>query len=231
MSSTFTVNPVLLRNLPYDPLKSFVAVGIVSRTPMVLLAHPSFPANSVKELVALTAANPGKYAYGSFGTGTISHFAAEAFAAATGARMLHVPYKGSAPLMNDLMGGQIPISYDTLVVEAPQLRAGKVKALAMLTSARTSMFAQVPTVAESGYPGFDIGIWVALSSATGTPEAIIKKLRDEVTAIVSQKDVIARFEAIGVEGVKPTAEDFAVNVRTDLQRFEKIAREADIKIE
>ena len=109
MFSTFTVNPVLLRNLPYDPLKSFVAVGIVSRTPMVLLAHPSFPANSVKELVALTAANPGKYAYGSFGTGTISHFAAEAFAAATGARMLHVPYKGSAPLMNDLMGGQIPI--------------------------------------------------------------------------------------------------------------------------
>ena len=117
------------------------------------------------------------------------------------------------------------------MVAAPQLRAGKVKALAMLTSARTSMFAQVPTVAESGYPGFDIGTWVALSSAAGRPEAIIKKLRDEVTAIVSQKDVIARFEAIGVEGVKPTAEDFAVNVWTDLQRFEKIAREADIKIE
>ena len=230
-SSTFTVNPVLLRNLPYDPLKSFVTVGIVTRTPMVLLANPAFPANSVKELVALTAANPGKYAYGSFGTGTISHFAAEAFAGATGARMLHVPYKGSAPLMNDLMGGQVPVSFDTLVVAAPQLRAGKVKALAMLTGARTNLFPQVPTVAESGYPGFYISTWVALSSAAGTPEAVIRKLREEVTAILSQKDVIARFDAIGVEGVKPTAEDFVFNVQNDLQRFTKIAREADIKAE
>jgi len=228
-SSTFAVNPVLLHNLPYDPLKSFVSVGIVTRTPMVLLVHPSFPANSVKELVALASASPGKYAYGSFGAGTISHFAGEAFAAATGARMLHVPYKGSAPLMNDLVGGQVPISFDTLVVAAPQMRSGKVKALAVLTKERTRLFPQLPTVAESGYPGFDLGTWIALSSAAGTPEAVIEKLREEVTTIVSQRDVIARFEALGIEGVKPTAEEFARNVQTDLQRFAKIARDADIK--
>ena len=228
-SSTFAVNPVLLHNLPYDPLKSFVSVGIVTRTPMVLLVHPSFPANSVKELVALASASPGKYAYGSFGAGTISHFAGEAFAAATGVRMLHVPYKGSAPLMNDLVGGQVPISFDTLVVAAPQMRSGKVKALAVLTKERTRLFPQMPTVAESGYPGFDLGTWIALSSAAGTPEAVIQKLREEVTTIVSQRDVIARFEALGIEGVKPTAEEFARNVQTDLQRFAKIARDADIK--
>ena len=228
-SSTFTVNPVLLHNLPYDPLKSFVTVGIVTRTPMVLLVNPSFPANSVKELVALASASPGKYAYGSFGAGTISHFAGETFSAATGVRMLHVPYKGSAPLMNDLVGGQVPISFDTLVVAAPQMRSGKAKALAVLTKDRTSLFPQLPTVAESGYPGFDLGTWVALSSAAGTPAAVIQKLREEVTAIVSQKDVIARFEALGVEGVKPTAEEFERIVQTDLQRFAKIARDADIK--
>ena len=228
-SSTFTVNPLLLRNLPYDPLKTFVSVGIVTRTPMVLLVNPSFPANSVKELVALARASPGKYAYGSFGTGTSSHFAGEAFAAATGVRMLHVPYKGSAPLMNDLIGGQVPISFDTLVVAAPQIRSGKVKALAVLTKERTSLFPELPTVAESDYPGFDLGTWLALSSAAGTPEAVIQKLREEVTVIVSQKDVIARFEALGVEGVKPTAEEFARTVQTDLQRFAKIARDANIK--
>jgi Uncharacterized protein conserved in bacteria len=228
-SSTFTVNPLLLRNLPYDPLKTFVSVGIVTRTPMVLLVNPSFPANSVKELVALARASPGKYAYGSFGTGTSSHFAGEAFAAATGVRMLHVPYKGSAPLMNDLIGGQVPISFDTLVVAAPQIRSGKVKALAVLTKERTSLFPELPTVAESDYPGFDLGTWLALSSAAATPEAVIQKLREEVTVIVSQKDVIARFEALGVEGVKPTAEEFARTVQTDLQRFAKIARDANIK--
>jgi tripartite-type tricarboxylate transporter receptor subunit TctC len=228
-SSTFTVNPVLLHNLPYDPLKSFVMVGIVTRTPMVLLVNPSFPASSVKELVALASASPGKYAYGSFGAGTISHFAGEAFSAATGARLLHVPYKGSAPLMNDLVGGQVPISFDTLVVAAPQIRAGKVRALAVLTKDRTNLFPQLPTVAESGYPGFDLGTWVALSSAAGTPEAVIQKLREEVTVIVSQKDVIARFDALGVEGVKPTAEEFSRNVQADLQRYAKIARDADIK--
>ena len=230
-ASTFTVNPVLLRNLPYDPLKSFAAIGIVTRTPLVLLAHPSFPANTVKELVALAAANPGKFAYGSFGSGTISHFAGEAFAAATGTRMLHIPYKGSAPLMNDLVGGQVPVSFDTLVVAAPQMRAGKVKALAMLTKDRTSLFLEVPTVAESGYPGFDVGTWVAMAAPAGTPETIIRKLREEVTAIVSQKEVIARFEALGVEAVKPTAEDFTRNVQAELQRFTKIARDADIKSE
>lgn len=230
-SSTFTVNPVLLQRLPYDPLKSFVTVGIVTRTPLVLLVHPSFPANSVGELVALASANPGKYAYGSFGAGTISHFAGEAFAAATGVRILHVPYKGSAPLMNDLVGGQVPISFDTLVVAAPQMRSGKVKALAVLTKDRASLFPLVPTLAESGYSGFDLGTWVALSSAAGTPAAVIQKLREEVTVIVTQKDVVARFEALGVEGVKPTAEEFERIVQTDLQRFAKIARDANIKAE
>ena len=132
-------------------------------------------------------------------------------------------------MMNDLVGGQVAISFDTLVVAAPQIRAGKVKALAVLTKDRTSLFPQLPTVAESGYPGFDLGTWVALSSAVGTPEAVIQKLREEVTVIVSQKDVIARFDALGVEGVKPTAEEFARNVQADLQRYAKIARDADIK--
>jgi tripartite-type tricarboxylate transporter receptor subunit TctC len=230
-ASTFTVNPVLLKNLPYDPVKSFTPIGIATKTPMVVLVHPAFPARGVKDLVAQVAANPGKLPYGSFGVGTISHFAGEAFAAAAGLRMVHVPYKGSTPLMNDLVGAHLQISFDTLVVSAPQMRAGKVRGLAVMTRERTPLFPDVPTVAESGYPSVDIGTWSAFMAPAGTPDAVTKKLREEIVAVVTRKDVIERFAALGVEGVRPSAEDFVAVTRSEVQRFTKIAKDADIKAE
>lgn len=230
-ASTFTVNPVLLKSLPYDPLKSFAPVGLATKTPMVLLVHPSFPARSVKELVSLVQANPGKHPYGSFGAGTISHFAGEVFIAAAGLKMLHVPYKGSTPLMNDLVGGQVPVSFDTLVVSAPQMRSGKVRGLAMMTKERTPLFPDVPTVAESGYPTVDVGTWCAFVLPAGTPEAITRKLRDEIAAIVARKDVVDRFHALGVESVTPSPEHYVETVRSEQQRLGKIAKDADIRAE
>jgi len=230
-SSTFTINPVLLHNLPYDPVKSFAAVGVVAYTPMMLLANPAFPSNSVKELVALAAPRPGKYAYGSFGAGTISQFAGEAFAAAAGIRLLHIPYKGSAFVMNDLIAGQLPLSFDTLVVAAPQMRAGKIKALAVLTRERNRLFPALPTVAESGYPGFDIGTWIALTAPAGTPEPVMRKLRGEVGIIMSQKSSVERLEALGVDAIKPSAEEFSRYMQGDIARYTKIAAEANIKAE
>ena len=228
-ASTFTVNPVLLKNLPYDPVKSFAPIGIATRTPMVLLVHPSVPARNVKELVALVSANPAKFPYGSFGAGTISHFAGEVFNAAAGLKMLHVPYKGSTPLMNDLVGGQVPVSFDTLVVSAPQMRSGKARGLAMMTRERTPLFPDVPTVAESGYPSVDVGTWVAFAAPAGTPDAVTRRLRDEIAAIVARKDVVERFGALGVESVERSPEHFLATVRAEQQRNAKIAKDADIR--
>jgi tripartite-type tricarboxylate transporter receptor subunit TctC len=228
-ASTFTVNPVLLPNLPYDPLRSFSVVGIVCRTPMMVLAGPGVPANNVKELVALVNANPGKYAYGSFGSGTISHMAAEVFNKAVGIKLLHVPYKGSGPLMNDMVGGQVPLSFDTLVSAAPQLKAGKVKAIAVMTKERTALVPDVPTVAESGYADVDVVTWIGLVAPAGTPDPVLRKLREEVAAVVAMKEVQEAFRAIGVEPVRPDPENFVKVVQAELQRYARIAKEAQIR--
>lgn len=227
--STFTVNPVLIKNLPYDPLKSFTAVGVLGKTSMALLANPSVPANSIKELIALVLAKPGQYAYGSFGNGTTSHFAGEMFASTVGVKLLHVPYKGSAFSMNDLIGGQIPLSFDTIVVAAPQVRAGKIKAIAVTTQERSSLLPDVPTVAESGYPGFDLGTWVGLVAPAGTPDSVVKKLREELVKILAMKGVRESFQAIGVEPARPDAEEFVKLVQSEIQRYSQIAKDANIK--
>ncbi len=228
-SSTFTANPVLLPKLPYDPVKSFAPVGIVCRTPMLLLANPSFPASNLKELVALLASKPGQYAYGSFGSGSISNFVGELLNSTLGVRMMHVPYKGSSFLMNALVAGEIPLSVDTLVVAAPQVRAGRIKAIAATTAKRTSLLPDVSTVAESGYSGLDVYAWTALVAPTGTPEPVLKRLRDQVNKSTATKDVIEKFAAIGVEPIVADSDDFIRTVQRDIRNFTQVAKEASIK--
>ena len=229
--STFVINAVLMKTLPYDPLKSFDAVSIVCRTPLVLLAHPSVRANNVKELVALVSAKPGQFSYGSFGNGTTAHFAGEMFVSATGVKMVHIPYTGSTPSLNDLIAGQIPLSLDTVVVATPQLRAGRIKVIAVTTRQRTSLLPDVPTVAESGYQGFHMDSWVGLNVAAGTPAAIRNRLEAEVMRILSAADVQEKFAAIGVEAVPAKGRDFVALVKRELPRYSKIAREANITAE
>ena len=182
-------------------------------------------------MAALAAAKPGHYAYGSFGNGTISNFGGEQLASALGVKLLHVPYRGSSPLMNALVAGEVPFSVDTLVVAAPQIRAGRIKAIAVTAARRTSLLPDVPTVAESGYPGFDVSAWSALSAPAATPEAVIRRLRDELNRITATKDVIDRFAAIGVEPVVADPDDFVRVVRQDIRNFTRIAKEANIQAE
>ena len=228
-SSTFTANPVLLPKLPYDPVKSFAPIGIVCRTPLLLLANPSFPASNLKDLVALLASKPGQYAYGSFGSGSISNFAGELLNSTLGVRMMHVPYKGSSFLMNALVAGEIPLSVDTLVVAAPQVRAGRIKAIAATTAKRTSLLPDAPTVAESGYSGLDVYAWTALVGPAGTPEPVLKRLRDQVNKSTATKEVIEKFAAIGVEPVVADSDDFIRTVQRDIRNFTQVAKEANIK--
>jgi tripartite-type tricarboxylate transporter receptor subunit TctC len=228
---TFVINPVLLKNLPYDPIKSFAAIAIVCRTPMAILAHPSVPANNVKELIALIASKPGQYSYGSFGTASASHFAGEMFVSAAKVKLLHVPYKGSTPSLADLMGGQIPLSFDTVVVAMPQARANKIKIIAVTTNRRSTLLPDVPTVAESGYPEFNIDAWIGLSATARTPEAVVKRLANETIRVVGTKEVQDRFAAIGVETVGSSAKEFVDLIRQETPRFARIAQEAKITVE
>jgi tripartite-type tricarboxylate transporter receptor subunit TctC len=165
--TTFTINPAIHPKLPYNPVKSFEPIGIVGRTGLILLANRDVPVDNLKQLVAAAKAAPGKYAYGSFGSGTTSHFAAEMLLHEAGIKMTHVPYKGSAPAMMDLIGGQIPFTVDTVSAAIPQLKAGKVKAIAVTTAKRSALLPEVPTVAESGYPGFDTDTWLAVVAPRG----------------------------------------------------------------
>ena len=156
--TTFTVNPAIRNNLPYDPVKSFDPIGIAGRTGLILLANKDVPVQTVKQFVDYVKASPDKYAYGSFGSGTTAQFAGEIVLSATGLKMTHVPYKGSAPAMTDLMGGQIPFTVDTVSAAIPQLKSGKIKAIAVTTAKRSALLPDVPTMAENGYPDINMAV-------------------------------------------------------------------------
>lgn len=198
-NTTFTVNAALKRTLPYDPLQQFEGVGLIGSSPLVLLAHPGVAANTVQELVALARQQPGKFSYGSFGTGTTSHLAGELFRLMTGVDMLHVPYRGSAPAMTDLIGGQVPLTFDTNVAAMPQVAAGKVKAIAVTSRRRYSGLPNVPTVAESGYPEYEMVPWIAVVAPRGLPAEVRTRLSKALQQTVADPVTRAELEKAGLE--------------------------------
>jgi len=198
-NTTFTINPAIKTSLPYDPQKQFESIGIVGSAPLVLLAQPSLPASTVKELVALARQKPGALAYASFGSGTSSHFGGEMFKLTAGIDLLHVPYKGSAPAMQDLIGGQVQLSVDTVIAAKPQLQAGKVKAIAVMAARRLVSLPQVPTVAESGYPGFALEPWTAIVAPRGLPAAVQAVLVKALADTMADPAVRAALEKAGLD--------------------------------
>ena len=202
-NTTWTMNPALKPKLPYDPLKSYDAIGIIGGIPLVLIAHPGTPVQTAKDVVALAKAQPGKLNYASFGAGTSSHFAGEMFKAAAGVDIVHVPYKGSAPAMQDLIGGQVPLAFDTNVATAPQLAAGKIKALALTSSRRLAALPGVPTMAEAGFPGFELTAWIAVVAPRGLPDAVrqtlVKALADAIATPAAQAELAKAGLDLGYE--------------------------------
>jgi tripartite-type tricarboxylate transporter receptor subunit TctC len=198
-NTTFTVNPALKLKLPYDAQKSFESIGLIGNSPLVLLANLSLPASNVKELVALAKAQPGKLSYASFGIGTTSHFAGEMFKVMAGVDIAHVPYKGSAPAMQDLIGGQVMLSFDTNVASIPQLAAGKVKAIA-LTSARPSpSLPKVPTMAQAGYPDYEMVPWITVVAPRGLPAAVKTALTKAFAETIADAAIRADLEKAGFD--------------------------------
>ena len=230
-STTLAINPSLRATLPYDTLKDLVPVTQASFQPYVLSVHPAVPAKNVKEFVALAKARPGALTYGSPGLGSGSHLVAEMFALSTGIKTIHVPYKGSSPAMADLIGGQIQYTYGTILAVAPQVRTGKIRALAVSSSARSGIMPDVPTIAEAGVPRFDASSWNGVFVPAGTPRPIINRIHESVVKSLAAPEVRERLTADGAEPVGSTPEQFTAFVRSELVKWAKVIKAADIRVE
>ena len=230
-NSTFTLNPAAGARTAYDPARSFDAIGMVGTLPLAVLVNPAVPAQNVQQLVAAIKANPDKFPYGSFGNATSSHYAGALFNQATGLKMMHVPYKGSAPLMTDLIGGQVPVSFDTVVAAAPQLKSGKIKVLAVTTAKRSQNLPDVPTMAESGYPGFDFTAWLALVAPQGLPADVKQRLVKTLETVLASADTQDAMRKAGFEPQWAPIPDWAGTVSKDIARMKAVADKAQIKLE
>ena len=226
--STHAINAGLYKKLPYDPVRDFAAVAPVAIVPNLLVVNPSLGVSTVAELIALARSKPGQLSYASAGAGTTLHISCELFKSLAKVDILHVPYKGSGPAVSDVIGGQVPIMCDSITSSQPHIKSGKLKVLAITSAARSSTMPQVPTLAESGVPGYEMNPWFGLFAPAGTPAAVVGKLNAEVTRILALPDVRERLFAIGAEPMGATPEQFAAMVRADVDKWGKLVRAAGI---
>jgi tripartite-type tricarboxylate transporter receptor subunit TctC len=225
---TWAVNPYLYK-LPYDVMKDFAPVTQISTSPGVLIVHPSVPVKSVKELIALAKKRPGDLNYGSSGVGGFGHISGELFALMTGTKMTHIPYKSSAPSLTDLIGGQIQVLFNNAISTVPHVKAGKVRALATTGAKRLSVLPDLPTVAESGVPGYENSSWSAVAAPARTPRPVIERLHTELSAILKLPDIQEKHAGVGADIVGGTPEQFHAYLKSELAKFSKLVKEAGIK--
>jgi tripartite-type tricarboxylate transporter receptor subunit TctC len=229
--STHAVNPSLYPSMPYDAVKDFVPITLVAMTPNVLVVNPSLPVHSVKELIAYAKANPGKLSFGSGSTGSAGHLAGELFKVDTGVDMVHVPYKGGAPAMQALLAGDTQLMFDNLANSMPQVKAGKLRALAVTTAQRSKLAPELPTMAEAGVPGFDISTWFGLLAPAGTPAAVIAKWNAEVTRILEAPEMRERLALQGAEAAPTTPQQFGAFIAAELAKYARIVKASGAKVD
>jgi tripartite-type tricarboxylate transporter receptor subunit TctC len=227
--TTHIQNPSIYVKVPFDPIKDFEPISQICLSYLVLAVKPDFPARDIKEFVALAKANPGKHAFGSFGTGSSSHILGERFARVAGLDMTHVPYKGSAPMLTDLLGGQISCAWIDVSTATQQIAAGKLKPLVVSGPQRAPMLSAVPTLAENGYPGFEPLGWVGVLAPAGTPKPVIEKISRELMRIVKLPDVQARLNEQTLVPVGDSPESFAKTLKQDMALWAAIVSGAGIK--
>ena len=230
-TSPLVLAPHQIKNLPYDSTRDFAYLACPGTTPFVLDVHPSLPVKNVQELVAYAKANPGKLNFGSAGMGNSAHLSAELFKRATGIDMVHVPYKGNALAMQDLIAGNIQVLFDPVQTSIPQIQAGKVRPLAVTSKTRFAELPNVPTVAESGYPGYDFVVWYAFVAPAGTPPAIVQRLNAEINKAVTDPEMKKKFAALGADLTASNPDECSAFVKRELAQWGKLMAEVGIKPE
>jgi tripartite-type tricarboxylate transporter receptor subunit TctC len=223
------INPSLFAKVPYDPFRDFAAVTLIASFASALSVHPSVPANTVSELVALVRAHPGTYSFASAGLGTPSHLLGEQFRVSLGLDIVHVPYGGSGPAAAAAVGGHTPITFAALSAAAPQALDGKLRVLAVMSDHRAGGFPDAPTIAEAGYPGLDGDGWVGMFAPAGTPKDIIARLHGEVAAIVKLAAVREQMATLGLDPVAGTPDEFDAQLRLEVDKWSRIIRAANIR--
>jgi tripartite-type tricarboxylate transporter receptor subunit TctC len=227
--TTHIQNPSLFAKVPYDPIRDFEPISQICLSYLALVVKPDFPARDLKEFVALVKANPGKYTFGSFGTASSSHIVGERFARVAGIDMTHVPYKGSAPMTTDLLGGQVSTAWADVSTATPHIAAGKLRPIVVTGAQRTPTLPNVPTLGESGYPGFEPLGWVGVLAPAGTPRPIVDKISRELMRIVKLPDVQARLNEQTLVPVGDSPESFARTLKQDMSTWAQIVTGAGIK--
>jgi tripartite-type tricarboxylate transporter receptor subunit TctC len=222
------INPNLRRQLPYDPVRDFSGVSLIASAPLLVVVHPSLPATSVKQLVALAKAKPGAINFASNGTGGSSHLAAELFMMTTGTTLVHIPYKGLSLALTDLLSGQVQLMFSSAVSMLPQVKAGKLRAIAMTGAKRSQAIPDIPTVAEAGVPGYETGSWYGIVAPVKTPRPVIERLSREIATATRSAEISGRLVDEAVIPIGSTAEEFDAHIRRELARWAKVIAKARI---
>jgi len=230
--SVNAIAPSLFSNLPYDVEKDFAPIGIAANVPHIVVVHPSLPVKTLKELIAYAKARSAPLTFPSAGNGSMPHLAGEAFQILAGVKLLHVPYKGTGQSMQDLLGGQHLVAFDTMPASAPYVRSGKLRALAVSSAERVSTLPEVPTAVEAGLPGYVVTTWYGVFAPAATPPAIVKRLHADLVTAMRTPDVHEKLQGIGADGsVSKSPAEFAALVRADTARYAKIARDNGLRID
>ena len=230
-SSTFGVNPTLYRKIPYDAIRDFAPVSMVSYAPNVLVLHPSVPAKSIKELIALARAQPGKLNFASSGTGGSPHLAGELFKLVAKVDITHIPYKGTGQSVADLIGGQVQMSFGSVIALLQYIKTDRLRPLAVTTAKRVTALPDVQTFAEAGYPGMEITAWNGILVPAVTPKPVVQKLNREIVKILSQPEVKAQFLAQGAETGANSPEEFAAYIRNEIEKWGRVVKAAGLRVD
>jgi tripartite-type tricarboxylate transporter receptor subunit TctC len=230
--SVNAIAPSLFSNLSYDVLKDFAPIALAAAVPHLVTVHPSLPVSSLRELISHLKGQPGRLSFPSAGNGSMPHLAGEIFKSLAGVQVMHVPYKGSGQSMQDLLGGQHLVAFDTMPASSPHVRSGKLRALAVSSAARVASFPDVPTAKEAGLPGYEVTTWYGLFAPAGTPSAIVKRLHADTVKAMQTPDTKAKLEGIGADGtVSRSPEEFAERVRADTARYAKIVKDIGLRMD
>ena len=229
-AGALVIAPWLYAKLPFDTVKDFAPISLLATVPFALTVHPSIPANTVPELIALARANPGKLNYGSSGEGGAPHLAGELMKSMAKIDMVHVPYKGLSPAITDLIGGQLGLIFADVNLVNPHIHAGKLKGLAVTGAQRSPIMPQLPTVAEAALPGYQAGTWYGLLAPAGTPRDVVARLNGEVLRVLSTAEMKERFATQGAEPAGNSPEQFASFIKTELDKWAKVVKAANIKL-